>query len=549
MRVLVCVIFLFACGEVVKSSPDAALTVDADPCASGPCECTAATESADCGAHEFCNESSSGRTCECVAGYTEGVGGCAWTGVISDPAFAETTAWTPVRGALLNPTAGGGLNPGEVNFLPGALCDLAYVEQTFEMPPFSKSEPLVLELSYKNQPNFQEGAFVMTGVSFGPGWIALPYTNAAFQTTRICLGSASYAPEGTQGRGGPVTLKLGAYAKPTDCPGSMLTGFSFDHARILVANAGECGAEPGFGPNFDAEGEGGWTFQQSGQSTAGFSVGVGAGGTRAARLNKRQRCDVVTMSTTVSVTEVANPALELHISTSENAVATATFGSTLRADLPANFTGTRRICLPASLRGHTDTVSFNVNGGNGACADIINMSLAVDNLRVVDEPSCSSAGGVVNPSFEHASLFNRSLSTNGNNLTTAAVVNGPQAHSGASFLYLETTARCTSASVATEVIVPPPSGDAGPALTVWSDITNNPEASTSVRIDGVAVVPLPEGGGYQKTTVCLDPAYVGRPRNVTLHHTGGSGVCQATAAQGARIDDLEATTDASCPTE
>lgn len=259
MRVLylACAFAVVGCGEVVKTSPDA--DVDADVCASGTCECTAATESTDCGAHEYCNETATSRTCECVAGYTEDGDECVWTGVIEDPGFEQASAWTTVRGALVNPTAVGGQSPGEVSFIPSVLCDLPYVEQTFEMPAFDKSEPLVLELSYKSLADFDTGDRVLPGISLGASWTALPQQSSdSFQTVRVCLGERAYAPADTEGRGGPVTLELGPLNKPYSCPGSVGgVVFAIDHAQIVEAAEGECGDRPGVGPNHDAEGTSG----------------------------------------------------------------------------------------------------------------------------------------------------------------------------------------------------------------------------------------------------------------------------------------------------
>lgn len=408
-----------------------------------------------------------------------------------------------MRGALVNPTAVGGQSPGEVSFIPSVLCDLPYVEQTFEMPAFDKSEPLVLELSYKSLADFDTGDRVLPGISLGASWTALPQQSSdSFQTVRVCLGERAYAPADTEGRGGPVTLELGPLNKPYSCPGSVGgVVFAIDHAQIVEAAEGECGDRPGVGPNHDAEGTNGWTFTKTGASQAGFVDGAGASGTRGARILQVQRCDTASMATTLNVPDVPNPALELYAAASAQAPAVMTLGAALRYNFAPGSTGTQRICLPPALRGSTERVSFSFVASSGACADVLNHSLLVDELRGVDDPSCGSTGDVVNASFEHSTLWSRSVATNGNNPTTAEIRTGSDAHSGASYLVLETTARCTAASVMTSVIVPEPVGNAGPAVTVWSKIGANPDASTTLNTPELGGSnTLPENGVYEKST-------------------------------------------------
>ena len=70
----------------------------------GTCECRA---DADCGAHEYCNDQVSTRSCDCVAGYMPWGDRCAWRGVVEDPGFADPTAWAPASLATLDPDGAG----------------------------------------------------------------------------------------------------------------------------------------------------------------------------------------------------------------------------------------------------------------------------------------------------------------------------------------------------------------------------------------------------------------------------------------------------------
>lgn len=557
MKTAVLVVLLsgvVACGKVV--SPDGG-DAGGDPCASAACVCTTATEDADCGAHEYCETGGPGRSCQCVAGYTKGASGCVWTGSIQDTAVKTMTAWTPTNGALLNPTAVGGLDPGEAAFLPSALCGLASIKQTFDMPSYRKAEPLVLELSYKNQLVFQQSFdSVLTGVAFGSGRSPLPnFGDAQFHTARLCVPEGGYADGATTGKGAPVTLALGPYQQPTACPNSMITNFAIDHVAVVPANAGECGTKPGFGPNWDAEGSSGWKFTVSGSGTSsgGFVGGLGVGGTRAAQITLGQRCDGAVMETTFNAPSSANPALDMFVGTAAGSVGSISIGGGLvTMAAPAGGTSTTlHMCLPPSLRGQTMTMAFSANGGAGVCNAQLNMRVFADNVRVVDDPACGTDSGFTDLGFEQGGTPLGVFGSGGTTPADAIVRTGAAAHSGTHYLSLESRARCSSSGYTMLVTVPPSVGTAGPALTLFANVGVNPDAATFVRPAGGTGVTLTEGGGYQKYTVCLNPRYVGRPQPVTISHSGGSGVCDTTnyTQQNALIDDIAVTTDPACPAQ
>jgi hypothetical protein len=550
-----------ACGEVQQK-----LDLDApDPCASpNVCECTAATEGTDCGVHEFCNEGGTGRTCDCVAGYTNGGAGCVFTGgLIQDPGFQDATKWTSIRGALVNPTAVGSIEAGEVSFTPATLCSLGNITQTYEAPRFLRAEPLVLELSYKNQFDPQNFDHAFMGVSFNGGWAPLEaFQDTLFHTARICLPEGAYAPANTTGKGGPVTIALGPYLPPTRCPSSTIANFAIDHAAIVAANANECGTVPGQGTNFDAEnGDAGWTALATGNSGLNFVAGIGVGGSRAARLNLRERCDNALLKVPFNVPDIANPALEVFVGTNATASlpkvrlapSAGIFGPSVFDMLPPapiGGTGTMHMCLPPSLRGQTTTLGFSVRGGTGSCADIVNNQIFADEVRVVDDPTCASTSNIANPGFEGGDPVPfGAFGDNGTSTAEPKIIENPAlAHSGSKFLSIQSFGRCTRSGLTMMPTVPPSSGSSGPALKFFANVGVNANASTSVIANGVST-PLNEGGGYQQYTVCLDPLFVGRPQIVTINHDGGGGLCDNSnyPQQNAFIDDIEVTTDPACP--
>ncbi len=564
-----------ACGGSESSSPDAAMqsndastdaAVDAaidappDPCEGVTCECTAATESTDCAAHEYCNATSTSRTCECVAGYSDTVNGCVWTGSIVDPGFTSSTAWQASNGAVVNTSAAGNVDPGEAQYTPATLCALGLVKQTATMPAFAKAQPLVLSLTYKNQIDLVQFDRVLMGVSFGDNWSPLPnYNDANFHTVRVCVPEGGFAPTGTAGAGAPVTFAFGPFAKPERCPNSMITSFAVDHAEIVVATPGECGTVFGKHVNYDAESTGGWTFTTTGTSSGGFVAGVGANGTKAAQLKLGQRCDAARMETNVNVPMVANPALDLFVAVNAGANATMTFGSGLfqmsvsQGSLPASAQATTlHMCIPPALRGQTLSLMFSMSGGGGFCNDVLNHTVSVDNVQVVDDPSCAADASLTNAGFE---LDERVFGASGfvSSTTSQAFVRSTanEAHGGTRFLALESLGRCSTTTYNMLPIVPASIVGAGPALKFFAKVGTNPDASTLVRRQGLPSTTLTEGGGYMPYTVCLDPVYAGRAQAVTISHNGGSGLCDNSnyTMQSAFIDDVTVTTDPSCPAQ
>jgi hypothetical protein len=66
----------------------------------------------------------------------------------------------------------------------------------------------------------------------------------------------------------------------------------------------------------------------------------------------------------------------------------------------------------------------------------------------------------------------------------------------------------------------------------------------------VSTLSLPENGEWTEAILCLDPNVAGRPTNVWLGLSGGGGLCAPFGGiEYAYFDDLELTTDASCPSE
>ena len=130
--------------------------------------------------------------------------------------------------------------------------------------------------------------------------------------------------------------------------------------------------------------------------------------------------------------------------------------------------------------------------------------------------------------------------------TVRVVGDAGRAHTGTGLLELVATHACDNGSATSSIRVPAPTATEGPALKFWANVGVNP--NTTTRVTGVAA-DLPEGGGWQEHTGCLDPALAGRPAAISVGMYGGSGLCGGTAfTESALFDDFRVTTDPSCPT-
>jgi len=276
-------------------------------------------------------------------------------------------------------------------------------------------------------------------------------------------------------------------------------------------------------------------------------------------------CDV-TASMTHPIDIVArNPALELFVGTTGGATSTIArarlAAGLFPVPLPAiGQTAALHICLPPSLAGQSTDLVFSVETsslGNG-CPLSPESSILADDVHVIEDPTCQANDAAGNPGFERPDAV--LAASDGGTLDGGAVGSGilirntpGVAHSGAGYLAIESYGRCSMASVELAPIVPAPRAGAGPALTLFSQLSNAPDIVTTLHA-GVTAISLATGDGWIKNTLCLNPRFAGRPQRVFLDQYGGRGAGQDCGSDGygtqaALIDDLEVTTDPSCPTQ
>lgn len=562
-----------ACGDDggAKTLPDAPHAIDAapdaDPCANTTCECTAATQTADCGAHAICDESGPGRVCACAPAYARDASdACAFAGAPADPGLADPSKWTASSTDIaIDPVAAGTIDVGEAVMTAAGLCKNASLTQTFTMPALADAEPFKLVVTHKeNVPTPTTFRFpavqLQVGIT-GPNgseWHEKPLARNATRTDTFCLGAAAY--------GGPVTFQLTTIGSGNQCdalPPTANENVHIDQARVEVAAPGECPA-PGMIPNADFEGATNWTFSGIQAGTGSITAGVGENASAGAQLTGSNRCSEVTMSGDISfptAAALANPAIDIWWTGTASTFVDLQLAGKNVATLNATGTATHsRICVPGWALGTATTVGiFLQRNSDNACTTPLSRSFAIDNITLVSDPACTGLD-LIDPSFENA-LTGWGL-TNGyvndlRGLTTDISSTAGDAHTGTHALREQWANPCSTfddAGADLTFLTPQPTATAGPAVKFFakaSPTNTQSEARLTVLPAAypVAFVSAPETGSYVANTLCIPPRLAGRRVTVRASVGDAGGGCSAVATETALFDDFEITTDASCPAQ
>jgi hypothetical protein len=530
---VVCLVLLCGCGRLGFEPLGAPDTPVGGACAID----------GDCTAHAACAQ----QACVCAAGFAvDGDGACAWIGgIVANPALSDPMAWTAngatIDGSLMQ---AGMLDPGAAQFQATAICNLARVTQTVVMPRETLAGPLVFDVQYRYSDTMPL-EFGAPAIGLGDVWRDdLIASELGWREVRACLGSGQYAPGSSTGAGASVLLTV--MPASTGLCGLGASELDVDHLDIVPANPGECAA-PGTAENGDAESTGGWTFSAGASSVAAIVDGAGDNGTRGVRLFLGNRCDDPVATDTTSIgTALAHPAFELYDRTGSGVVATATLGG---REVPlAAGTGVGRVtraCLPVAMRGGAYTFSADIDGGSGTCGNPLSYESILDELRIVDDARCAG-NGVVDSGFEAQLPLLGAYSVAGKGI--AQVVTGAGIpHAGAAALRLDASVTCYGGTWNTDVVGPPSTPTAGPALAFFY----RADAANKTKFEVIASGSVFTGTAdntWRQGVVCLDPKLAGRPQTVSFTREFLGGTCEiAMATETAFVDDLALTTDPSCP--
>jgi len=462
--------------------------------------------------------------CACVAGFAEGPdGGCDFAGIVADPRFETTTAWTPagVKTQLLT---------GEVDL--GGGCDPGSVTQSVTMPS-TRAGALVAEVTYTPFPGISEVDVGAPGVGLGPIWHDdLEPAGApvfAQQVVRRCLGPAQY--------GGTMAL-VAATPIAGQCvdPSAQLT---VQEVTIEPAMPGECADPDG--------GVAGWQFFAGTTSSAGYADNDPSHGIT---LQLGTSCEHLHADGAIAFPSSGSPALEVSEVTDAGQRPLIEVGDLALALAPSSGAAeTVRACVPTAMRGGAYPLTiglYDPYGFLGDCGFALGITTTITRIAVVDDPRCADAGGVVDAGFESL-LPVLGAHTEGN--TEVFTLDAPgEAHTGDGVLAVDKTEPCAAPVYTTSVIAPPPAGGSGPALSyayrvnAALPIQFDPTNATG-RVDGQVV----QDNEWHVGTLCLVPGLGARAQPAAFVMTGPFAACGAGGSGSLYLDDLALTTDPSCP--
>lgn len=505
-------------------------------------ECTAGanpdgTCGAKCGAntcklHESCTDGASGPSCACVKGYVAENGACVFRGGPRDPGFTKMPdAWVVSGLVTVEPssteptTLSGQVDPGWARFF-----GTGQASQTFDMPEWQLGEPLAVETSTGCRRDCDDLADRAVAVRIGGRGSLLPLSPNGLTKNKWCLGERAY--------GAGVTFDLRAVGRDGPGPGGGNAkpehhGF-VDHVRFFPAP--ECPL-PGQIPNANFDANGGWVG--SGTGVAEVANAVGTNGSRAAHLRANGgEGPILTGIVSVPHRSIAHPALVSSYRTQNGRTGQVRLGPTIIGVLGG--TGgfeEGRICFPEWSKGRAHALAF---GATSPALVGDPTDLLVDDLRLVDDPTCGEAPLVRDPGFE-GNVRSRPWVIHIGGAPTTFTTDAASARSGSGAVSATITACNTSGGVYQSITVPPPSATGGPAARFWYK-ANLPLATTA---SGGAVNLVPAAPWTQRVT-CLPPRLEGFEYELRFVLSAGA---NCNGGGTLNVDDVEVTTDPSCPKE
>jgi hypothetical protein len=552
---------LIACSPVKGTPPG--LDPDAppvDPCEGVTCECTAATEDADCGAHAVCNEAGPGRVCECVGGYAEQSGACVFIGAPLDRGFIEADKWLALDAtSTINAAATGNLDPGEGVIDRAGVCGFGGFKQTFTMPPRDKAEPFKLNVTHSIvDTGFTVGGGVDIGV--GDAWFEAGTLRNQFKTDSFCLGSRAYD--------GPIDFRVQTTGNFLDCAGTSTATYNID--QVSVVQADDCPAD-GTAVNGDFSLQSDWVFQLNSGATGVFVATGGEGNTAAAQIAQTTLCSGAQMTGTVALDDHnthPNQAIEVFVNGTNTGRLVVSLAGKEIGTITASGAGKKfRLCVPRWAHGTHASLTFLMQASQSGTCAASTKSFIIDSVEVVDEPNCQS---VDNSDLGFERIANATGPVSGWGLRNdfindveggiSQIVNsGVSARTGNGSLRLSTINECTSdPSARAAFIAPAASGANGPAIKLHSNISaaNTPRTIARASVFSgnrlASEIDLPENSVYTESILCIPPALSGRrlTLQIALKHIDGSTSCVGNFSQEIGFfDDVEITTDASCPAQ
>jgi hypothetical protein len=469
--------------------------------------------------------------------------------MVRDPDFATTTTWSAGDEVVIT--------PGAATFSLSAICDHRSVTQIVPTPPLSCARPLLMTvdvtLNDLDRVNFVFG--------FGGRWYAQLF--AGIPTWSFCLGASAF--DGTQ------TLAFGSAINQGVCPALPGDTNSITIQRLSIAEdvQGTCPL-PGIVSNGDFEhGAASWTLL-AGDGVAEIAPGRGEGASAGARIATDHPCEKPSVRGVISLPSsamVPNPALRIWSSGPSDAIASVRMGPRppdylLGAtylpghDAPVS----SNICIPRWAQGTAQPLelAFAPMDYTESCPSPRAREFIFDGLSFVTEPACATDANVFDPGFEQvatstsAAPFWALQRYEDNPMSDVQLVVDPtNAHSGMVAARFTGSSPCPVVSLSGGVTVPGSDGVNGPALKFWYSASATAHLALDVALGALsAPLALPATTSWTQVTGCLDPPLATRPDLLTfsLVSADGGGTCSnAFPMETILLDDVELTTDVSCP--
>jgi hypothetical protein len=468
---------------------------------------------------------------------------------VRDPDFATTTTWSAGDDVVIA--------PGAVTFSLAAICDHRSVTQTVQTPPLSCARPLVMTVD--NTLNDIDRVNFVFG--FGGKWYAQLFAGNPRWT--FCLGASAF--DGTQ------TLAFGSAINQGLCPAvpGATNSITIQHLSIAEDVQGTCPV-PGIVTNGDFEhGAAPWTFV-AGEGVAEIAPGRGEGASAGARLATDHPCEQPSIRGVLSLPSsamVPNPALRIWSSGPSDAVASVRMGPRppdylLGATYLPGHDGpvSTNVCIPRWAQGTAQQfeLAFAPTEFTEQCPSPRAREFIFDGLSFVTEPACAADANVFDPGFEQAADASSAAAFwalqryADNPLSDVQLTVDPTtAHSGKVAARFTGSSPCPVASLSGSVTMPAPEGASGPALKLWYDASATSHLALAVALGAFSSpLVLPATTGWAPFTACLNPRLATRPDLLTfsLVSADGGGTCSDTfPMETFWLDDIELTTDASCP--
>lgn len=508
-------------------------------------------EGASCDDGDPCNE---GDVCD-------GAGNCVGSELfpVKDGAFQTTTEWAVSGSALVDTTAPGHDESGEGQFPEDAVCALDEISQNITMPAIEDCGPARLAVWASSLPPFGM-AEPLAGNVNGNWLLLVDWITMEWVEDSTCLGEAAY--------GDSYDLIFSPAFRPRTCDSvpPFADGIRIDNVSIELDSTCPDVGEIINGNLESGDGFGWDTYSWGGATAEADAAGVGVGGSYGARISCDVGCSEASMAAPMSVpmpATMADPALSFQANLS--AGESAEFK--IRNVLQMNLAGTGafeevRMCLPHYMAGAAYDLYFYVDCWGTCGAPMPPRTLVTDDFTVIDDSTCLFSSGMLDPGFEMSVMdslrYGWVLEVNetsfGGNPVAEIDTNPADAHSGSASLHLSIDQHCDSAHAKQSVEIPQPSGANGPAVVLWykypspSDSILDIAVSAFTTWERIAERSASGSNAYTREVLCLPQNMAGRPALLEINlNSFGSCAVFFPSPEEAWLDDLEVTTDPSCP--